>query len=309
MTEGAARDEVDWIDGQFRANRSRLEGIAYRMLGSHASAEDAVQETWLRVMRSDPASIDNVAGWLTTVTGRICLDRLKSSSSRLEDTDDKEVFELKDASPENDPAHSALIADSVGAALTVVLESMTPEERVAFVLHDVFAVPFEPIGEILDRSPQAARKLASRARQRIQGTAVESRVDAEQHRTLVEAFLQAAREGDLEGLVLLLHPDVMLLPDAAAQAMGSRPETRGAREVATILSGGARGTHLVLADGLAALAWGSKTQIRSIIEFTIVDGRISRINVTADREQIVESDVTFLQKASVLPPGRREDPI
>lgn len=294
MTKDGAPDEVDWIDSQFRANRSRLEGIAYRMLGSHASAEDAVQETWLRVMRSNPASIDNVAGWLTTVTGRICLDRLKSGSSRFETTTNEEAVDHEDQSPENDPASAALIADSVSAALMVVLDSMTPEERVAFVLHDVFAVPFEPIGEILDRSPQAARKLASRARQRIQGTPAEPEVDAEQHRTLVEAFLKAAREGDLEGLVLLMHPDVALLPDAAAQAMGSRPETRGAREVAKILSGGARGTHLVRANGLAALAWGSKAHIKSIIEFRIVDGLILQIDVTADQDQIADSAVVPL---------------
>lgn len=287
-------DEVHWIDAQFQANRTRLESIAYRMLGSHASAEDAVQETWLRVMRSDPSTIDNVAGWLTTVTGRICLDRLKASSSRRETRASDELIEFEDALPEHDPEHAALVADSIGAALMVVLDSMAPEERVAFVLHDVFAVPFESIGDILDRSPQTARKLASRARRRVQGGQVEPRIDQLQHRTLVESFLQAARKGDFEGLVRMLHPDVVLRPDEAALRMGSRPETEGANEVASILAGGARGTRLVLVDGRAALAWGTRSHIRSLIEFTIVDGRITEINVTADESRLAEVDVEIV---------------
>ena len=287
-------EDVEWISGQFEANRSRLEGIAYRMLGSRAEAEDAVQDTWLRVARGDHAAVENWAGWLTTVTGRICLDRLRSRQSRREELMGAAVPDLEDAAVERDPAQAAVLADSVGAALMVVLESMAPEERVAFVLHDVFAVPFDAVGEILDRSPQAARQLASRGRRRVQGMPAMSRVDLVQHRTLVDAFLRAVREGDFEGLVRLLHPDVVLRPDRAALRIGSRPETRGATEVASALSGGARGARLVLANSLPALAWAPGGRIRSVIEFTVVDGQIAAITVTAEADRIAELDVVVL---------------
>ena len=286
-------DDVEWVSGQFEANRTRLEGLAYRMLGSRAEAEDAVQDTWLRVVRSDQ-SVENWAGWLTTVTGRICLDRLRSRHSRREDLRETDVPDLEDRAVERDPAEAAALADSVGAALIVVVDSMAPEERVAFVLHDVFGVPFGAIGEILDRSPQAARQLASRARRRVQAEPTMARVDLVQHRTLVEAFLRAARQGDFEALVRLLHPDVVLEPDQAALRMGSRPETRGARDVASALSGGARGARLVIADGLPALAWAPGGRIRSVIEFTVVDGRITAISVTADVDRIAELDVVTM---------------
>jgi RNA polymerase sigma factor (sigma-70 family) len=285
------------VAGEFQANRSRLEGIAYRMLGSRAEAEDAVQEAWLRVGRADTAAVENFPGWLTTVTGRVCLDRLKARRARVEDFTGIEPADTEDPTVDRDPAQAALLADSVGAALMVVLDAMGPEERVAFVLHDVFAVPFDTIGEILDRSTQAARQLASRARRRVQGTPWEpaaTGADAAQHRSLVEAFLRAARQGDFENLVRILHPDVVLRPDQAALQMGSRPETRGAREVAAVLSGGARGTRLVLADGSAALAWAPGGRVRSIIEFTVVDGRITAITVTADPERIAQLGVVIL---------------
>ena len=288
-------DEDEWVAKQFQANRSRLEGIAYRMLGSRSEAEDAVQETWLRVVRGDPAAIENWPGWLTTVTGRVCLDRLKSGHSRREDFAGVDVPDLEDPAGEHDPAQAAILADSVGAALMVVLDSMAPEERVAFVLHDVFAVPFDKIGEILDRSTQAARQIASRARRRVQGTPSVASVDLVQHRTIVQAFLRAARQGDFEALVRLLHPDVVLQPDQAALRMGSRSETRGAMEVASALSGGARGTRLVLANGVAALAWAPGGHVRSVIEFTVVDGLVAAITVTADVDRIAELDVVALR--------------
>jgi RNA polymerase sigma-70 factor (ECF subfamily) len=287
-------DDVEGVSEQFQANRSRLEGIAYRMLGSHAEAEDAVQETWIRVSRGDRADVENWAGWLTTVTGRICLDRLRSRHSRREEFRGTDLPELEDRAAERDPAQAAVLADSVGAALMVVLDSMAPEERVAFVLHDVFAVPFEAIGEILDRSPQSSRQLASRARRRVQGTPDMSKVDLVQHRTLVEAFLKAARQGDFEALVRLLHPDVVLQPDQAALQMGSRPVTRGAAEVAAAVSGGARGTRLVVANGIPALAWAPGGRIRSIMEFTVVEGQISAITVIADSDRIAELEVVTL---------------
>lgn len=285
---------AEWAVGQFEASRDRLQGIAYRMLGSRAEAEDAVQEAWMRVSRADTASVENFPGWLTTVTARVCLDRLKSRRARGEDLTVADFPDVEDPAVDHDPAHAAIVADSVGAALMVVLDRMAPEERVAFVLHDVFAVPFDTIGGILDRSAQAARQLASRGRRRIQGAATPTVGDVVQHRSLVEAFLHATREGDFEALVRLLHPDVVLEPDQAALRMGSRPQTRGAREVASALSGGARGTRLVLAGGLPALAWAPGGRIRSVIEFTVVDGRIAALTVTADPEGIAALEVVPL---------------
>jgi len=295
-------DESEWIAGQFQANRSRLEGMAYRMLGSRAEAEDAVQETWLKVMRADRDAIENMSGWLTTVTGRVCLDRLRSRRSRREDAAGIDVPDAEDSAVGSDPAESVLLAESVGAALLVVLNSLAPDERVAFVLHDVFAVPFDTIGEVVGRSPQAARQLASRGRRRVQGTPAFGNVDLVHHRTLVEAFLRAAREGDFEGLVRLLHPEVVFEPDQAALAMGSRPPTRGAEEVAAALSGGARGARLDLANGLAALAWAPGGHVRSVIEFTVVGDRIAAISVTADSDRIAQLDVMTLDKVRHSPP-------
>jgi len=289
-------DESEWIAEKFQANRTRLEGMAYRMLGSRAEAEDAVQEAWLKVMVADRDAIENLSGWLTTVTGRVCLDRLRSRRSRREDAAGIDVPGAEDSAAENDPAEAAILAESVGTALLVVLDSLAPDERVAFILHDVFAVPFDTIGEVVGRSPQAARQLASRGRRRVQGTPAFGNVDLVQHRALVEAFLRAAREGDFEALVRLLHPDVVFEPDQAALVMGSRPRTRGAEEVAAALSGGARGARLVLADGLAALAWAPGGDIRSVIQFTVVDDRIAAITVTADTDRITQLDVMTLDR-------------
>ena len=220
-------EEIEWVAGQFQANRTRLEGMAYRMLGSRAEAEDAVQEAWIKAMRADRDAVENLSGWLTTVTARACLDRLRSRSARPEHAMGLDVPDVEDSFAENDPAEAALLAESVGAALLVVLNSLAPDERVAFVLHDVFAVPFDTIGEVVGRSPQAARQLASRARRRVQGTPAVGSVDLVQQRTLVEAFLRAAREGDFEALVGLLDPDVVFEPDHAALRMGSRPADAG----------------------------------------------------------------------------------
>jgi RNA polymerase sigma-70 factor (ECF subfamily) len=287
-------EEFEWVTERFEANRSRLEGIAYRMLGSRAEADDALQEAWFKVVRADLAAVENFSGWLTTVTGRVCLDRLRSRRSRLEDPVGVDIPVAEDSRREDDPAEATILADSVGAALLVVLDSLAPEERLAFVLHDVFAVPFDTIGEVVGRSPQAARQLASRARRRVQGAPAVASVDLVQHRALVEAFLRAARNGDFEGLVRLLHPDVVLKPDEVALRMGSLPETRGARDVASALSGGARAARLVLANGETALSWGSGGRVRSVIQFTVVDDKIAAITVTADSQRIAELDIVSL---------------
>lgn len=243
--------EVVWLAGEFEANRPRLQAVAYRMLGSRAEAQDALQEAWLRLARTDRAAVDNLGGWLTTVLARVCLDRLRSRRSRPEDA----AGDLPDSiasTSGGDPAQEALMADLVGAALLVVLESLSPAERVAFVLHDVFAVPFTEIAEIVGRSPEAARQLASRARRRVQGAPSTADLDLVQQRRAVDAFLGAARGGDCDGLLEVLAPDVVLRPDAAAERMGALREMRGAQTVATALSGGAQAARAAIVDGLAA---------------------------------------------------------
>jgi RNA polymerase sigma-70 factor (ECF subfamily) len=284
--------QPDDLTAQFEANRTRLRAVAYRMLGSHPEAEDAVQETWIKLHRADTDAVDNLGGWLTTVTARVCLDRLRARQARPEEpvgarVDDESVVA-------SDPADDVLMADSIGAALLVVLDSLSPAERVAFVLHDVFAVPFEEIADVVGRSPDATRQLASRARRRVQGSEQTSRLDPRRQREVVEAFLRAARGGEFESLVRLLDPDVTFVPDAAALAMGSLQPTRGAEAVATMLSGGAKLARLVLVDGLAGWAWAPGGQIRGLVRFTVVDGTIVAIDVTSDAERLAALDVVFL---------------
>jgi RNA polymerase sigma-70 factor (ECF subfamily) len=287
--------EDDWLTAEFEASRPRLRAVAYRMLGSQTEAEDAVQETWLRLCRTDPARIENLGGFLTTVVGRVCLDRLRSRRVRPEEPLDAHApLEVNRGGNDDDPASEALLAESVGSALLVVLDLLTPAERVAFVLHDVFAVPFDEIGEILGRSPDAARQLASRARRRLRGTPATTGLDLVRQRDVVDAFLRAARGGDFDALMELLDPDVALVPDAAAVNMGSLRETRGAADVASALSGGAQGARLAIVDGFAGFVWAPGGQTRGVVEFTITDGRIVAIRVTGDAERIDALDIVVL---------------
>ena len=288
-------DHASWVTEQFEVSRPRLRAVAYRMLGSHAEADDAVQEAWLRLARDDRSDVENLGGWLTTVVSRVCLDRLRSRKSRREDPAGAQPPDLdRWADRDEDPEHQALTADSVGAALLVVLDLLAPAERVAFVLHDVFAVPFDEIADIVGRSPEATRQLASRARRRLQGTAGAPEVDLVRQREVVEAFLAAARGGDFEGLVSLLDPNVVLRPDAAALRMGALPVTEGAAAVAAALSGGARVARLALLDGIAGLVWAPGARTRSAIVFTIVDGKILEINVTGDPEKLEKLDIVLV---------------
>src|SRR3954470_705445 len=218
----------DWLTAEFEASRPRLHALAYRMLGSHAEADDAVQETWLRLRRNDPDEIRNVGGLLTTVVGRVCLDRLRSRRARPEDPGDGALHRAASEPAADDPEHEVVLAESVGAALLMVLDLLSPAERVAFVLHDVFAVPFDDVAEVLGRSPDATRQLASRARRRLQGTEPTTGLDLVRQRDVVDAFLRAARGGDFDALLQLLDPEVVLVPDAAAVAMGSLREMHGA---------------------------------------------------------------------------------
>lgn len=281
------------LAGRFEADRSRLQAVARRLLGSHAEAEDAVQEAWLRLERTEPGSVDDLSAWLTTVVSRICLDRLRSRQARPEQpVDDGAPREptIGEAGPEQE----AVLADSIGSALLVLLERLSPGERVAFVLHDVFAVPFEDVASVLDRSPEAVRQLASRARRRVQGAHPVSGVDLVRQRELVEAFLMAARGGDFDGLLAVLDPDVVLRPDPAALRMGSLRHTRGAPAVATALAGGAQAARLALVDGVPALVWAPGGTTRGVIHFHVASDRIVALDVTGDSERIGNMEVVLL---------------
>ena len=286
----------DRLTEEFEASRPRLRALAYRMLGSQEEADDAVQETWLRVDRADAGAVENLGGWLTTIVARICLDRLRARHSRPEDPSGIEPPAHPAAIAGGPgPEDEAVMADSVGSALLVVLDLLAPAERVAFVLHDVFAVPFDEIGTIVGRSPDAARQLASRARRRVQGATPAGDVDLVRRREIVEAFLAAARGGDFEALLTVLDPDVALLPDAAAVRMGNLREAHGTKAVAEFMRGGARAARLALVDGVAGLAWTPGGRIRGAVEFTLSGDRIVQIDVIGDPEHLEQLDVVLLE--------------
>src|SRR5258708_24386094 len=249
-------EKTEWLAEQFEANRTRLRAVAYRMLGSLSEADNAVQESWLHINRSDTSCIVNLAGWLTTVVARQCLDMLRSRKSHHEEILDSHVPEPV-ASREDgaDPEHETQLADSVGIALLVVLETLTPDERLAFVLHDLFAVPFAEIAPIVRRSPMAARKLASRARRRVRGATNASYAELALQREIVDAFLAASRTGDFEALLAVLDPDVVFRVDQAVTAASPFSDMRGAQNVANAFKGRARGLQPVLVNGAAGAMW------------------------------------------------------
>jgi RNA polymerase sigma-70 factor (ECF subfamily) len=283
-------DEHEWLAERFEAQRTHLQAVAYRMLGSFGDADDAVQEAWLRLSRSDTSGVENLAGWLTTVVGRVCLDMLRSRKSRREDPLDEHAPEpIADI----DPEHEALQADSVGLALLVVLDTLTPAERLAFVLHDMFAVPFDEIAAIVGRSPDAAKQLASRARRRVQGVKAQPEADLMRRREVVAAFLAASRNGEFDTLVALLDPDAVLRADRAAADAGAT-EARGALAVAGAFSGRARAARLALIDGAAGAVWAPGGQPRVVFAFTVTDGAIVQIELLADPTRLSELDVVIL---------------
>ena len=284
-------DEKKFLTEKFEANRAHLRAVAYRMLGSTSEVDDAVQETWLRLNRSDTSAVENLSGWLTTVVARVCLDMLRSRKSRREEPMGPQVPE-----PAARDAHErdAEMADSVGAALLVVLETLAPAERLAFVLHDMFAVPFEEIAPIVGRTPAAARQLASRARRRVQGTPQVPEADLGRQRQIVEAFLAASRDGDFEGLLAVLDPDVVFRADSAAQRLGSLAEIRGAAPVAETFKGRARAAKPALVDGRPALAVIMGGQLRIVLRLTIRGDRISAVEAVADAGRIGRFDVDVL---------------
>jgi RNA polymerase sigma factor (sigma-70 family) len=285
-------DEKNFLAEKFEANRAHLRAVAYRMLGSQAEVDDAVQEAWLRLSRSDTSAVDNLAGWLTTVVARVCLDMLRSRKSRREEPIGPHVPEPATG---DDHERDAEMADSVGAALLVVLETLNPAERLAFVLHDTFAVPFEEIAPIVGRTPAAARQLASRARRRVQGTPSVPEADLGRQRRIVEAFLAASRGGDFEGLLALLDPDVVFRADDAAQRLGSLPEIRGAAAVAETFKGRAEAAKPALVDGAMALAVIFGGQLRIVLRLTITGGRIAAVEAVADAERIGRFDCRVLE--------------
>jgi RNA polymerase sigma-70 factor (ECF subfamily) len=284
-------DEHQWLAQQFEANRNHLRAVAYRMLGSNGDADDAVQEAWIRLLRAGADDVENLGGWLTTVVARVCLDMLRSRRSRPEEP---VGAQLPEPAGEDEPEREALLADSVGPALLVVLETLAPAERLAFVLHDMFAVPFDEIAAIVGKSPAAARQLASRARRRVQGADATSGADRARQREVVDAFLAASRGGDFAALVALLDPDVVVRADAAAVRMGATAEVRGAAGAAETFSGRARGARLALVDGLAGAVWAQGGRPRVVFDFTVVGGRIVAIELLAEPDLLDALDLVVI---------------
>jgi RNA polymerase sigma factor (sigma-70 family) len=287
----------DWLATRFEENRPHLRAVAYRVLGSASEAEDAVQEAWLRLNRAGADGVDNLAGWLTTVVGRVCLDMLRSRTARREDLLDADVADsMADRPDAMDPEHQTLLADSVGSALLVILDTLTPAERLAFVLHDMFAVPFDEIAPILGRTPVATRQLASRARRRVQGTAAVPGTDLVRRRRVVEAFLAASRNGDFDALVALLDPEAVLRADRAAVQMGATEEVRGAPAVAETFAGRARFAKPALVNGTVGAVWAPDGRPRVVFSFTITDGTIIGIELIADSTRIDQLDLAILDR-------------
>jgi RNA polymerase sigma factor (sigma-70 family) len=301
--------EHDWLADRFEEHRGHLRGVAYRMLGSLSEADDAVQESWLRLSRADTSDVENLGGWLTTVVGRVCLDMLRSRTSRREEPLDADVPErtvsrmrrVGGREEGSDPEHEALLADSVGLALLVVLETLAPAERLAFVLHDMFAVPFDEIAPMVGRSPTATRQLASRARRRVhgergrEGESVAPRSDLTRQREVVDAFLAAARGGDFDALLAVLDPDVMLRSDRAARRPGVPAEVRGAATVAQLaVRGRARAAQPALVNGAVGVVVAPRGRLLMILDFTIRDGKIVAIDAIADPERVRQLDLAVL---------------
>ncbi|WP_020576741.1 sigma-70 family RNA polymerase sigma factor [Actinopolymorpha alba] len=289
-------NEHDLLTDRFEEHRGHLRAVAYQILGSAAEADDAVQEAWLRLNRSYTSEVENLRGWLTTIVARVALTMLRSRTARSEDPLDVPVLQPAQRSDDTDvdPEHHAILSDSVGLALLVVLDTLAPNERLAFVLHDIFAVPFEEIAPIVDRTPAAARKLASRARRRIRGAAPPPGTDLARQREIVRAFLSASRRGDFNALLDLLHPDAVLRANHAAIGMGAPGLVHGASAVADTLSGRALHARLALIDGVPGALWAQACRPRVAFAFTISAGKITEINLIANSEHLHTLDLVML---------------
>jgi RNA polymerase sigma factor (sigma-70 family) len=303
-------DQKSWLTERFEENRPRLRGVAYRMLGSLSEAEDAVQEAWLRLNRIDAATIDHLGGWLTTVVSRVCLDVLRSRKLRREEPIGPQVIEPSVIRGEGaDPEGEAVLADSVGVALLVVLEALTPAERLAFVLHDLFDMPFDEIGPIVGRTAGAAKQLASRARRRVRGSPAPTDAGRARQREVVEAFLKATRAGDLQGLLAILDPDAVIHIDAVARVDGvtrvdapaaeaGKPrELKGAQAWAPQFIALARGMRFVqpaLIDGTVGVIFAPRGKLTRVLSFTFADNKVARVDVIADPAHFRELDIAVL---------------
>ncbi|NUR59616.1 MAG: sigma-70 family RNA polymerase sigma factor [Catenulispora sp.] len=293
-------DDAEQLAQFFQTQRPHLTAVAYRMLGSLAEADDAVQEAYLRLSRTDVADVENLAGWLTTVTGRVCLDMLRARRHHGEqDLEGPAAAAAAEAAATEaaerdvlaDPELAAELADSVGMALLVVMDTLSPAERLAFVLHDLFAVPFDEIAPIVGKNTAAVRQLASRARRRVRGLGEETEADRVRQWEVVEAFLAASRSGDFAGLLRLLDPDVVLRADPAAAVIGAPAEVRGAGDVAEQFSGRAQAAQPAWIDGAAGLVWAPGGEVKVAFEFTIARGRIVAIEILADATVVAGMEV------------------
>jgi RNA polymerase sigma-70 factor (ECF subfamily) len=288
--------EQDWLATQFEANRPHLRSVAYRMLGSLAESDDAVQESWLRLARTDTSAVENLTGWLTTVTSRVCLDMLRSRKSRREEPMEAAPGAPSAAAKGADPQEEALLADSVGLAMLVVLDRLAPAERVAFVLHDMFDVAFDEIAGVLGRSSTAVRQLASRGRRRVRGTTTLPGPDFTRQREVVEAFLAAARGGDLETLVSLLDPDVVFGGDRPAGGAAAFPgEVRGATKVARLYSGRAHLARAAVINGSVGFVVAPLGKLFLAVVPTVVDGKITALEIVAAPERLEALELNVLE--------------
>jgi len=292
-------NEHQLLAEQFEANRSHLRAVAYRMLGSLSEADDAVQESWLRLSRSDTSGVENLGGWLTTVVARVSLDMLRSRTSRREEPLGAHMPEPSTSPTIGrqdgiDPEYEALLAESVGLALLVVLDTLNPAERLAFVLHDLFDMPFDEIAPIVGRSPTAVRQLASRARRRVRGVATADDADLTSQRAAVDAFLAASRGGDFDALLAVLDPEIVFRADPAAVAAGAPGEVRGAAAVAKQFKGRALGARPVLVNGAVGVLVARRGRLFLVLSLTIASGKIVAIDAVADPAQLRQLDLAVL---------------
>jgi RNA polymerase sigma-70 factor (ECF subfamily) len=298
MKECDTVDEREWLTGRFEEHRTHLRAVAYRMLGSVSEADDAVQEAWLRLSRADTNSVENLTGWLTTVVARVCLNMLRTRESRREEPLDVHVPDpIISQEERGDPEQEAVLADSVGLALLVVLQTLSPAERLAFVLHDMFAVPFDEIGPMIERSPAAARQLASRARRRVQGQAPAPDPDLTRQRDVVNAFFAAARDGDFDALVTVLDPDVVLRSDGGVARARHTVVIAGAQTVAKQALTFGRlfpFARPALINGAAGVIVAAHGRPLSVMGFTVTGGKIVAIDVIADPDRLHQFDLTVL---------------
>jgi RNA polymerase sigma-70 factor (ECF subfamily) len=289
--------EQDWLAEQFETNRTHLRAVASRMLGSRSEADDAVQEAWVRVSRADTNSVENLGGWLTTVVARVCLDQLRAHAARREDPAPLRVLEPV-ADERYDPEQTAALADAIGPALLAVLHALTPGERLAFVLHDMFGVSFEEIAPIAGCSSTAARQLASRGRRRVRGSSVIADADHARRQEIVSAFLAASHHQDYDALLAVLDPEIVMRADVTALQLGAAPEVRGARAVADVMKVWAKGAKPVVVNGQAGAFWAPGGKPLVVYGFVIEHGRIVGIDLIADTSRLEELDLERPANAS-----------